>query len=151
MGGRGDYHGNSTGQEMQLNFRKDGIRKRKGCHQPRRCLFLPSRASCVPDASFSSPADFLSHCSRLWCCPMRAFTAPQLIRQPSLPASPALNSWGKLSDWPNLRQLPMGLGITYYTQGFWEAHGEGRHLGWGAAKEEKNFPGERLKKRERVI
>lgn len=30
----------------------------------------------------------------------------------------------------------MGLGITYYTHGFWEAQGEGRDL--GAAKEEKN-------------
>lgn len=45
----------------------------------------------------------------------------------------------------------MGLGITYYTHGFWEAHGEGRDLGWGAAKEEKNFPGERLKKKKSHI
>lgn len=43
----------------------------------------------------------------------------------------------------------MGLGITQYTHGFWEAHGEGRDSGWGAAKEEKNFPGERLKKKKK--
>lgn len=74
------------------------------------------------------------------------------VNQAAEPTSiPALNSWGKLSNWPSLRQLPMGLGITQYTHGFWEAHGEGRDSGWGAAKEEKNFPGERFKKKKKGV